>query len=341
MLNATYVPDAEVQLGPDIPTATLVADNESTKEITTPLTQNSNRSNTRTSSTRELEEMVLKASQQSNNKRKSSTKRKSICTLSQLRIGNMKLHGRENDMKLLLGKLLELKKNSNVSKNDDLDEEDGIAQKLAANEQSNNTSTVLPSLVLVSGISGTGKSSLVMKGIKQPALKMNINFTSGKFDINNNPLPLSAFVDAMVSLSRIISVDEEVKEKIQNEINDTFIDKDLLIMLSRALPGCGQVLFPSVTMESLDNEDDASTVASQQYTTLSIIGQAQISRLQFAVRQLLKIICTNLQYGLVLFLDDLQWSDIATLDLLKSICLDGDIPRLLLVGAYRSDGVPE
>lgn len=340
MLRATYVPDAEVQLGPDIPTATLVTDNDTNKEIST---QNSTRSNTRTSSTRELEEMVLKASQQSNNKRKSSTKRKSICTLSQLRIGNMKLHGRENDMKLLQSKLLELKKNIISNKDVDLDEEDEIARKLAANEQSNNTNTVLPSLVLVSGISGTGKSSLVMKGIKDPATKMGINFTSGKFDINNNPLPLSAFVDAMVSLSRIINseLDEEIKTRIQNEINDTFIDKDLLIMLSRALPGCGQVFFPSVTMESLDNEDDASTVASQQYTTLSIIGREAISRLQYAIRRLLHIICTNLQYGLVLFLDDLQWSDIATLDLLKSICLDGDIPRLLLVGAYRSDEVPE
>lgn len=323
MLNATYVPDAEVQLGPDIPTATLVADDDTNKEIILSSTHKSNR-NTRTSSTRQLEEMVLKASQQSNNKRKSSTKRKSICTLSQLRISNMKLHGREDDMKLLQSKLLELKKN-NVCKKDDLDEEDEIAQKLAANEQSNNTNpstAVLPSLVLVSGISGTGKSSLVMKGIKQPALKMNINFTSGKFDINNNPLPLSAFVDTMVSLSIIISKDEEIKTRIQNEITNTFIDKDLLIMLSRALPGCGQVFFPSVTTESLDNEDDASTVASQQYTTLSIIGRGEaISRLQYAIRQLLKIICTNLQFGLVLFLDDLQWSDIATLDLLKSICL--------------------
>ena len=239
-------------------------------------------------------------------------------------------------MKLLKDKLLELKKNV---KDVDLDE-DEIAKKLA-NEYQQSSNNKPPSLVLVSGISGTGKSSLVMKGIKEPALKMNINFTSGKFDINNNPLPLSAFVDAMVSLSIMISseLDEKIKKKIQNEINNTF-DKDLLIMLCRALPGCGNVLFPA-TVETLNEEDDASTVASQQYTTLSIIGREALYRLQYAIRQLLQIICTNLQYGLVLFLDDLQWSDIATLDLLKSICLDGDIPRLLLVGAYRSDEVPE
>ena len=44
---------------------------------------------------------------------------------------------------------------------------------------------------------------------------------------------------------------------------------------------------------------------------------------------------------MVLFIDDLQWSDTATLDLLKSIVLDGEIPSLLIVGAYREDEVPE
>ena len=44
---------------------------------------------------------------------------------------------------------------------------------------------------------------------------------------------------------------------------------------------------------------------------------------------------------MVLFIDDLQWSDTETLDLLKSIALDEDIPSLLIVGAYREDEVPE
>eukprot|EP00985_Skeletonema_marinoi_P022943 scaffold14920_cov90-Skeletonema_marinoi.AAC.1 len=36
-----------------------------------------------------------------------------------------------------------------------------------------------------------------------------------------------------------------------------------------------------------------------------------------------------------------SWSDTATLDLLKSIVLDGEIPSLLIVGAYREDEVPD
>jgi len=54
----------------------------------------------------------------------------------------------------------------------------------------------------------------------------------------------------------------------------------------------------------------------------------------------LRIICSQFK-GVVLLIDDLQWSDTATLDLLKSIVLDEEIPRLLIVGAYREDEVPE
>jgi len=45
--------------------------------------------------------------------------------------------------------------------------------------------------------------------------------------------------------------------------------------------------------------------------------------------------------GVVLFIDDLQWSDTATLELLKSVVSDGEIPSLLIVGAYREDEVPD
>ena len=45
--------------------------------------------------------------------------------------------------------------------------------------------------------------------------------------------------------------------------------------------------------------------------------------------------------GVLLFIDDLQWADLATLDLLRSISLDGDIPSFLGVGAYREDEVSE
>jgi excinuclease UvrABC ATPase subunit len=67
----------------------------------------------------------------------------------------MKLHGREDDMKLLRSKLLELKKRGKEDSNN-----------------SSSTDTSLPELIFISGISGTGKSALVMKGVRDPAQKM-------------------------------------------------------------------------------------------------------------------------------------------------------------------------
>jgi len=123
--------------------------------------------------TREISERVVKAAE-SNRRSKKVTS-----SLAQLRLANMKLHGRENDMKLLRGKLLELKKNSNWDKNDnsansstDKGTKDDIEGSALVREDSRRRISIvnieqtgiLPELILISGISGTGKSALVMKG---------------------------------------------------------------------------------------------------------------------------------------------------------------------------------
>ena len=40
---------------------------------------------------------------------------------------------------------------------------------------------------------------------------------------------------------------------------------------------------------------------------------------------------------LVLFLDDLQWLDVATLDLFETLLIQSNLPHLMLIGAYRND----
>ena len=130
-------------------------------------------------------------------------------------------------------------------------------------------------------------------GIRDPAQKMGINFTSGKFDLNNTSLPLSAFVDAMASLTSIIIDGNKIKE-IHGDIEESFAEDDALLLV-RALPGCEKLF--TLHKDDTDHNHDKS-----------LVGKEAISRLQYAIRRLLKIICTHLN-GLVLFIDDLQVSE--------------------------------
>ena len=227
--------------------------------------------------TRELSDMVVKAAESSRKSKRATS------SLAQLRLANMKLHGREEDMKLLRRKLLEQKNKTN---------------------EKNNATHYLPGLILISGISGTGKSALVMKGVKDPAEKMGMTFVGGKFDLNSTSIPLSAFVDAMKSLTNVvIEGDMRKKTRIQDDITGTFGEGDL-ILLVRALPGCER-LFSLHNEDKGDGDGDKEAMARQQYETLSVVGKEAVSRLQYTIRRLLKIICAHLD-GVVLFIDDLQ-----------------------------------
>eukprot|EP00985_Skeletonema_marinoi_P006548 scaffold2827_cov88-Skeletonema_marinoi.AAC.2 len=252
----------------------------------------------------------------------------------------MQLHGRDNDIKLLRSKLRAL-----AEKNDGGDEED--AAKRGVGE-----------MILVSGTSGAGKSALIHKGLGHPAAKSGYIFASGKFE-DRVLRPLSAFSDAMTRLAKYITVEHNKKWKfssgeqsvatlIRNKIQDEFEEEDVE-QLRRVLPGCAELLGLGSRRSSLLSPSPyADKVAlfrsapqlggtkRRLPVTLALAGKESIARMHYAVRRLLKIICSRFK-GVVLFIDDLQWSDTATLDLLKSIVLDREIPRLLIVGAYRED----
>ena len=68
------------------------------------------------------------------------------------------------------------------------------------------------------------------------------------------------------------------------------------------------------------------------------LGAAEATnRFHRAFGQLLRALCAR--DSVILFLDDLQWADSATLSLLRVILTDGGINRLFLIGAYRDNEV--
>ena len=203
----------------------------------------------------------------------------------QLHLSNMKLHGREDDMTLLSVKLFELKR--------------GVEE--------GNSTDALPELILISGVSGTGKSTLVMRGARDPTEEMGMTFVEGKFDLNKSSMPFAAFVDAMASLTNYV-IEWDQGHKIQYDLKEALREEDIMLLV-RALPG-SEGLFPQQIEEiyrkrASQPSTDKVAIASQQYETLSLIGKRGIARLHHKIRRLLGIICTHLK-GVVLFIDDLQ-----------------------------------
>eukprot|EP00984_Skeletonema_dohrnii_P016924 scaffold7607_cov82-Skeletonema_dohrnii-CCMP3373.AAC.3 len=286
------------------------------------------------SSTRHLAEIVVTAAESSQNINKQ------ISNIARLRLSNMQLHGRDDDIKSLRSKLREL------AKKDDCVEEDAAKNHVGE-------------MILVSGTSGTGKSSLIQKGLGNPAIKSGYIFASGKFE-DKLLRPLSAFSDAMTCLAKCITEEHNkkggllpssggssiaalIRDKIQKEFDGEDVEQ-----LRRVLPGCAELLearrhslfCPSSVANATVPLRRGSGSRLGSFSLNLLGGKESISRMHYAVRRLLKIVCSHFK-GVVLFIDDLQWSDTATLDLLKSIVLDGEIQSLLIVGAYREDEVPE
>ena len=280
------------------------------------------------SSFADVSDMVVKASSKSKRVRRLSS---SLC---HLQLNDLQLHGREDDMKLLMDKLLELKNKRDdrrgsmiYRKRSEMFSSVSSLNSIDSVGNSYNMDSSLSDLLLISGPSGVGKSALVMNGLRDPAQRMGLVFSGGKFDLNKTALPLSAFVDAMVSLTQtVLEGDERKKKRIRNDIKEDFGEENIALLV-KALPGCEE-LFPLQKQRS------------QSFITSSERSNSSIARLQYAIRRLLKIICSHLE-GVVLVFDDIQWACKSTLDLLKSISLDSDIPYLFIVGAYRDDQIQE
>ena len=143
----------------------------------------------------------------------------------------------------------------------------------------------------------------------------------------------------MAQLTKQIMAKEDSGDILQNivsDINEQFTEQEQTLLV-QTMPGCADLF---IMLNISQRRTELSRRDSTEIESSSAVGKGAASKLQYAIKRLLRIICTHVR-GVVLFIDDLQWSDSPTLDLLKSLSLDVDLPSLLLVGAYRSDEVSE
>jgi PAS domain S-box-containing protein len=175
-----------------------------------------------------------------------------------------------------------------------------------------------PNLVLVSGYSGIGKSSVVNELHKAIVLPRGI-FISGKFDQHKRDIPYATLSQAFQTLIRreILSKSEVELDRWRSDIRD-------------AVGLYGQLMVNLIP--------EVELVIGEQPPVPELPPTEADNRFHRVFRSFLGVFATK-EHPLSLFLDDLQWLDAATLKLLEHLMSQPDVRYLLLVGAFRDNEV--
>ena len=174
-----------------------------------------------------------------------------------------------------------------------------------------------PELVLVSGYSGVGKSSVVYELHKALVPPRGL-FASGKFDQYKRDIPYATLAQAFQTLVRQILVKSEAEVGHWRHA------------LQEALGANGQLLINLIP--------EVEFLLGKQPPVPHLPPQDARNRFQLVFRRFLGAFARP-EHPLALFLDDLQWLDAATLELLEHLTTDPNVRYLMLVGAYRDNEV--
>ena len=172
-------------------------------------------------------------------------------------------------------------------------------------------------MVMVSGYAGIGKTSLI-KEIHQPVLQSKGFFVSGKFDPLHRNIPYSSIIYAF--MDHILNLLTEKEEQI----------KEWKKKLQDVLGSIGQVLVEVIPEMEL--------IIGKQPEVPELPPLEAQKRFNQIFQQFLRVFA-QADHPLVLFLDDLQWADSASLQLLKQFMVDPETQFLLIIGAYRDNEV--
>lgn len=172
-------------------------------------------------------------------------------------------------------------------------------------------------LLLVAGYSGVGKTSLVRE-VHRPLVARRGIFVEGKFDQLNRGTPYDSLIQAFRSLIRqVLTESEEVIESWKTAIMAAVGDAGQVLV--DVIPELEHILGPQKEAE--------------------ILAPAEVrNRFQLLMGNFLRAIGTA-EHPLVLFLDDLQWADLPSIELISSLATDPRTSHVLFIGAYRDNEV--
>src|SRR4051812_39342627 len=172
-------------------------------------------------------------------------------------------------------------------------------------------------LVLVSGYSGIGKSSVVNE-LHSVLVEPRGLFASGKFDRYKRDIPYSTLAQAFQTLIRPLLARSDSELAGWREA------------FREALGPNGRLIMELVP--------ELKLIVGEQPPVPELPRHEAQRRFQLVFRRFLAVFARP-EHPLALFFDDLQWLDTATLDLLEDLLNQPDVHHLMLIGAYRDNEV--
>ncbi|MEH2283974.1 MAG: AAA family ATPase [Nostoc sp.] len=172
-------------------------------------------------------------------------------------------------------------------------------------------------LMLVSGYSGIGKTSVVNE-VHKPILGARGYFIAGKFDQFKRNIPYTSLIQAFQSL---------IQQLLTESVAQIQGWKEKLLT---ALGENGQVI--------IDVIPEVELIIGTVPPVTQLGATESQNRFNRVFGQFIGVF-TNQDHPLVVFLDDLQWADSASLNLIELLMTDSERKYLLLIGAYRDNEV--
>lgn len=215
---------------------------------------------------------------------------------------SQKLYGRDSEITALLSAF---------------DRVAGRVGEPSEGEENDNSHQSSIEMMLVAGFSGIGKSALVRE-LYKPITQQRGYFIAGKFDQFQRNIPYSAVISAFKSLVRqLLSESEARLAQWREKLLAAFgVNGQIIIDVIPEIEKIVGVQPPVQLLEPTETQNRFNTVF------LKFIG----------------VFCQR-SHPLVIFLDDLQWADSASLKLIELIMNDARTEYLLLLGAYRDNEV--
>ncbi|MBU7582622.1 MAG: AAA family ATPase [Nostoc sp. TH1S01] len=189
-----------------------------------------------------------------------------------------------------------------------------VYEILAAFERVNSGTS---EIMLVSGYSGIGKSALVNE-VNKPITQRQGYFISGKFDQLKRNIPYASLIQAFTYLVRCLLTENQKKIAVWRT------------KILAALGTNGKVI--------TDVIPEIELIIGKQPAIPELGAAESQNRFHRIFEEFIQVF-TQKEHPLVIFLDDLQWADSATLNLIKLLTTNPNSKYLLFIGAYRDNEV--